>query len=89
MVKAQAAIMVLDHMPDSDEIEDLAEKHLEDYPAEEAYATVELLHEAPDWLSVHEQDQMNAHLRDGAACILVVYMQEGDGDCEEEEDDDD
>jgi hypothetical protein len=82
--------MVLDHLPDADEIEDLAEAHLEDYPAEQAYATVELLHRAPDWLSIHEQDQMNAFLRDDPnACILVVYMQEGDIEDEDEDEEDD
>lgn len=79
--------MVLDHLPDADEIEELADEHLENYPAEEAYATVELLHQAPDWLATHEQDQMNAFLRDDKnACILVVYMQEGDFEDDEDED---
>lgn len=74
--------MVLDHVPDSDEVAELAELHLEDYPAEEAHAICDIVYEPPDWLDMHEQDQMNAHLRDGAKCILIVYMREGSGDDE-------
>jgi hypothetical protein len=77
--------MVLDHIPDDDEVFELADHHLDLFEAEEAYASTEIVYEAPDWLSVAEQDQMNAFLRDGAACILVVYMREGDPDDEEEE----
>jgi hypothetical protein len=77
MVPAQAAVMVLDHMPDRDEVAEYASAHLEDFPAESAYATIDIVHEPPDWLDVHEKDQMAAYMRDGAACILVIYMQEG------------
>jgi hypothetical protein len=77
--------MVLDHVPDSDEIEELAYLHLDDFPADEATAQVEILYSPPDWLNIAEQDQMGAYMRDGAACILVIYMCEGDyeGDLEE------
>lgn len=85
MVNPQAAVMVLDHVPDDDEIEELAVMHLEDFPAEEAHASCEVLEAAPTWLEAYEQDQMNAFLRDGAACILVVYMIEGDGEDDEDE----
>ena len=79
MVQPQAAVIVLPHKPDRDELTELAEYHLEDFPAEEAYATFEILTTAPDWLALHEQDQMNAHLRDmPAGVVLVIYMKEGE-----------
>ena len=60
------------------------EKHLDEYEAEEAHASCDIVYTPPEWLEVHERDQMSAHLRDGAACILVIYMREGSD--EEEED---
>lgn len=80
--------MVLDHEPDSDEVSELAATHLEDFPAECAHATVELTREPPEWLEVHERDQMGAFLRDGGpdTCILVIYMQEADDDDMESDD---
>jgi hypothetical protein len=84
MVNPQAAVMVLDHIPDAGEVTEIASHHLEDFPAEEAHATCELVYEPPTWLDVHERDQMGAFMRDGAACILIVYMREGNL----EEDDD-
>lgn len=79
--------MVMDHVPDAEEVSELATFHLEDFPAEEAHATCEIVYTAPVWLELYEQDQMNAHLRDGAACVLVIYMQEGA--LEEEDEDED
>jgi hypothetical protein len=70
--------MVMDHVPDEDEIEELAYLHLDDFPADEATAQCEILYAPPDWLNIAEQDQMGAYIRDGAACILVIYMCEGD-----------
>lgn len=70
--------MVLDHEPDAEECSELATFHLEDFPAEEAYATIEITHSPPEWLELYEQDQMGAYLRDlPNACILIIYMQEG------------
>lgn len=90
MVNPQAAVMVLDHVPDSEELSDLATIHLEDFPSEEAHATCEIVYDPPEWLEVHERDQMSAFLRDGAACILIIYMQAGRADdLEGEETDDD
>lgn len=77
MASATAAIMVMDHIPDADEVSELAQIHLDDFPSDEAHASCEIVYEPPSWLDVHEQDQMSAFLRDGAACILVIYMQEG------------
>lgn len=78
MADPTAAVMVLDHIPDEEEVEELAYMHLDDYPAEEATARVEIVYEPPTWLNISEQDQMSAHLRDGGVCILVVYMTEGE-----------
>jgi hypothetical protein len=77
MVTPQAALMVLDHVPDEDEVTQYAAHHLEDFPADEAFATIEITTDVPTWLSICEQDQMSAFLRDGAVCILIIYMQEG------------
>ena len=69
-----AAVTVLDFIPDESEIEEFALGHLEEFDAEEAHATVEILKQAPEWMDLCEQDQVNAHMRDGGACVLVVYM---------------
>lgn len=79
--------MVYDHIPDEDEIAEVAAQHLDDFPADDAYASVDIVYKAPDFLSIHEQDQVNAFLRDGSKCVLVIYMQEGVLD--EDDDDDD
>ncbi len=79
MVQPQAAVIVLPHKPDRDELAELAEFHLDEFPAAEAYATFEFMEQAPDWLELHEQDQMNAFMRDlNGGCILVIYMKEGE-----------
>lgn len=75
--------MVMDHVPDEDEVAELAEMHLEDFPADEAFAKCSIVYQAPDFLCVGERDQINAYLRDGAVCVLVVYMEEGECDFEE------
>lgn len=82
--------MVLDHYPDHDEVSELASYHLEDFPADEAHATVDIVHEPPDWLAVHERDQMAAHMRDGGpdCCVVIIYMQEGALEDDFEADDD-
>jgi hypothetical protein len=85
MVKPQAAVVVLDHVPDSEEVADLAAVHLEEFPAEEAFAKCQITYEAPDFLSIGERDQIGAYLRDGSACVLVIYMSEGS--CDDDEDD--
>lgn len=74
--------MVLDHIPNEDEVEELALGHLEDFDAEEAHATIEILQKAPTWMDLCEQDQINAHMRDGGACVLVVYMSDDTEDDE-------
>lgn len=78
-MKQSAAVLVLDHTPSDDEMEDLAYYHLESSDIDEATATFEILTAAPDWMSVCERDQINAHMRDipGAICF-VIYMMEGE-----------
>lgn len=69
--------MVMDHVPELEEVAEIATHHLEEFPADNAHASCEIVYSPPPWLDVHEQDQMGAFMRDGAACILVVYMREG------------
>jgi len=83
MVDPQAAMIVLDHTPDEEEISEYALSHLDEFPADEAHASCEVMYESPEWLDLHERDQFDAHLRDGAECILVIYMMEG---CDDDED---
>lgn len=71
--------MVMDHVPDEEEIAEIAADHLEDFPAEEAHARCQVVYTAPDFLSTCERDQIGAYLRDGAVCVLVIYMAEDDG----------
>lgn len=77
--------MVLDHVPDAEEVTELASLHLEEFPADDAHASCEIVYEPPKWLDIHERDQMSAFIRDGAACILVIYMQEGDLEMDEDD----
>lgn len=79
-----AAVMVLDHIPDADEIEELALGHLEEFDADEAHATTEILYSPPPWMELCERDQIAAHLRDGGMCVLVVYMVDDTGDIHED-----
>lgn len=82
--------MVLDHYPTDDEVDELTGYHLEQFPAEYAEATSQIVRRAPDFLCTSEQDQMNAFIRDGGRtyCILVVYMEECEPfDTDEEYDD--
>lgn len=81
-----AAVMVLDHVPSDQEIEEIAYSHLEEFDADEATATFELVHKAPDWMNICEQDQINAYVRDQPrSIILVVYMVEGELEDEAED----
>lgn len=70
-----AAVMVLDHHPTDEEIDELADAHVEE--CEDQFITeiaAAVVYEAPDFMSCSEQDQINAHLRDGGACVLVLYV---------------
>lgn len=77
MVKPQVALQPMDYVPDADELEEIAYHYLEKYPADEAHASIEVTYAAPDWLNTCEQDQLNAYMRDGSVCIVIVYMREG------------
>jgi hypothetical protein len=73
-----AAFMVLDTYPSPDEIDELVYAHLDEIDEDEVEASVEIMEKAPDWLSICEQDQINAHLRDGGVCVLVLYITVGE-----------
>lgn len=76
----QAAVVVVDHAPDEEELAELAYSSLEDFEAEDAVASIDVTDHAPAWLTTCEQDQVNAHLRDGrpnARCV-IVYMRSGE-----------
>lgn len=88
MEPASAAVVVLDHYPDEEEVEEIAYLHLEDYTDGPAHARVEVIPKAPVWMEVGERDQINAHLRDGgkSCCVVVVYMREGEDEDSEDVD---
>jgi hypothetical protein len=73
-----AAFMVLDSYPSEDEIDELVYAHLDEIDSDEVEASIDILDKAPDWLSICEQDQINAHLRDGGVCVLVLYITVGE-----------
>lgn len=81
--------MVLDHYPSEEEVEELTYLHLDNFPADYAEANIEIVRKAPEFLTTCEQDQINAHLRDGGKTyhILVVYMEETEAFDDEEDDD--
>ena len=69
-----AAVMVLDEIPTDEDIEELVYAHLDAMDEDNVEATIDIIYTAPDWMSICEQDQINAHLRDGGACVLVLYL---------------
>lgn len=87
MVNPSAAVVVLPRYPTEDEVEELTMMHLDEFDAVYATATIEIVKTAPDFMSISEQDQINAHVRDSGrgTVVLIVYMQE----CEPFDDDDD
>lgn len=86
MAEPSAAVIVLDHRPSDEEIEDLAYAHLDEFGADQATASFEILSGAPDWMNVCEQDQINAHMRDSSgSVVLVIYMVEGEFSDDEED----
>lgn len=78
-------MLVLDEVPTEDECNELAEELLDDFPAESVAVSFDIVYAAPDFMNISEQDQINAYLRDGSACVLVVYMADAD-DMDDEED---
>ena len=70
-----AAIMVLDEMPSEEDIDNFVAEHLEALDDDDSIEiSVDVTDRAPDWMDIGEQDQVNAHLRDGGACVLVLYI---------------
>lgn len=69
--------MVLDEMPSDEDIDELVNAHLETLDEDDGIEiSVDITDRAPDWMEIGEQDQVNAHLRDGGACVLVLYITE-------------
>lgn len=89
MTNPSAAVTVLDHYPTEDEVAKLTEEYLKEFPAEWAQATSEIVRKAPPFMCTSEQDQINAHIRDGGprTYVLVVYMEEAEPWDEDEDDD--
>jgi hypothetical protein len=70
-----AAVMVLDEMPDQEDLDELVEAHLDTFDGtEDVEISIDILYKAPDWMDICEQDQVNAHMRDGGVCIVVLYV---------------
>lgn len=70
-----AAVMVLDEMPSEEDIDEMVNAQLDDYDDDESISvSVDITYKAPDWMDIGEQDQVNAHMRDGGVCVLVLYI---------------
>ena len=70
-----AAVMVLDEMPSEEDIDEMIHEHLDAYDDEDnVEVSVDIIKKAPEWMDIGEQDQVNAHLRDGGVCVLVLYI---------------
>lgn len=84
VMNQSAAVMVLDEMPTEEDIEELVLAHLDTLDDDEdVSASIDIVYKAPEWMDVCEQDQVNAHLRDGGACVLVLYITVGAGEEDE------
>lgn len=67
--------MVLDEMPSEEDIDEMVNAQLDDYDDDESISvSVDITYKAPDWMDIGEQDQVNAHMRDGGVCVLVLYI---------------
>lgn len=73
-----ATVMVLPHRPNEEEVDEYVYDHLETLDDDEVRATADIQYCAPDWMSISEQDQINAYLRDGGVCVLVIYVVSGE-----------
>lgn len=75
LMSQSAAIMVLDEMPSEEDIDEFVAAHLETLDEDDSIeVSVDVTDRAPDWMDIGEQDQVNAHLRDGGVCVLVLYI---------------
>ncbi len=75
-----AAVIVLDEYPSEEDIQDLVYSHLDAMDEDDVEATIDLSDKAPDWMDIGEQDQINAHLRDGGVCVLILYITIGESE---------
>ena len=67
--------MVLDEMPSEEDIDEMIDAHLDTFGDDEGISvSVDITDKAPDWMEIGEQDQVNAHMRDGGVCVLVLYI---------------
>lgn len=80
LMSQSAAVMVLDSYPSEEELEDLIFTHLDAMEEDDVEATIDLVDKAPDWMDIGEQDQINAHLRDGGVIVLVLYLTIGESE---------
>lgn len=82
-----AAVMVLDEIPTDEDIDELVAAHLDALDDDEGVeVSVDITEKAPEWMDIGEQDQVNAHLRDGGVCVLVLYITLLDEIYEEDDD---
>jgi hypothetical protein len=91
MTNSSAAVVVLNHYPTEDEVDEITYEHLEKFDADYATAVAQIVRIAPSFMSICEQDQINAFIRDGGprTHILVVYMEEAEEPDENDEYEDD
>lgn len=75
IMSQSAAVMVLDEMPSEEDIDEMIDAHLDTFGDDEGISvSVDITDKAPDWMEIGEQDQVNAHMRDGGVCVLVLYI---------------
>lgn len=81
-----AAVMVLDEMPSEEQIDEMIAEHIDALDEDDnVEVSVDVSTKAPDWMDISEQDQINAHLRDGGVCVLVLYITVFDGYSEDDD----
>lgn len=70
-----AAVMVLDEFPSDEQVDEMIAEHLDAFDEDDGIeVSVDITEKAPDWMDIGEQDQVNAHMRDGGVCVLVLYI---------------
>lgn len=70
-----AQVMVLDEYPTEEDIDEMIADHLDIFDDEDNIeVSVDITEKAPEWMDIGEQDQVNAHMRDGGRCVLVLYV---------------
>lgn len=75
LMSQSAAVMVLDEIPSEEDIDELVCAHLETLDEDDNIeVSVDIVKKAPEWMDIGEQDQVNAHMRDGGVCVLVLYI---------------